>query len=125
MCPRDNANLASCPGAPPTTALPFTSSTRYDAGNRVTGTISASPNDGNPFLAVRNSYDAAGRLTKVETGTLSAWQSQSVAPASWSGFTIGRPCRRATHRRRNKRALPKVRSRSDQNKRGKWLQNWI
>jgi len=86
-----NANLASCPGVPPTTALPFTSSTRYDAGGRVTGTISPDPDtvgSGNPFLAVRNSYDPAGRLIKVESGTLATWQSEAVAPANWTGFTV-------------------------------------
>ena len=70
---------------------PFTSATRYDAMRRVTGTISPDPDavgSGNPFLAVRNTYDAAGRLTKVETGTLSAWQSESVAPSAWSGFSV-------------------------------------
>ena len=40
------------------------------------------------FAAVRNTYDNVGRLVKVEQGELSAWQSQSVAPASWIGFTI-------------------------------------
>jgi RHS repeat-associated protein len=70
---------------------PFTSGTRYDALGRATGTISADPDTvgaGNPFIAVRNTYDAAGRLTKVETGTLSAWQSDTVTPASWTGFTV-------------------------------------
>ena len=74
-------------------ASPFTSATRYDAVGRVTGTISPDPDgvgSGNPFLAVRNSYDAAGRMTKVETGTLGAWQSESVAPASWTGFSADR-----------------------------------
>jgi RHS repeat-associated protein len=72
---------------------PFTSGIRYDAVGHVTGAISADPDtvgSGNPFIAVRNTYDTAGRLTKVETGTLSAWQSESVAPASWSGFTVSR-----------------------------------
>lgn len=72
---------------------PYTSGTRYDGDRRVVGTISADPDtvgSGNPFLAVRNTYDAAGRLTKVETGTLSGWQSESVAPLSWSGFTVYR-----------------------------------
>jgi RHS repeat-associated protein len=76
---------------------PFTSGTRYDAAGHVTGTITADPDtvgSGNPFVAVRNTYDAAGRLTKVETGTLSAWQSDAVAPASWptgtTGFAISR-----------------------------------
>ena len=79
------ANPASCPAAQ-TGAQPYTSNQRYDAMGRVTGTISADPDavgSGNPLLAVRNSYDAAGRLTKVETGTLSAWQSEAVAPADW------------------------------------------
>ncbi|HEY5721886.1 MAG TPA: RHS repeat-associated core domain-containing protein [Allosphingosinicella sp.] len=70
---------------------PFTSAMRYDAMRRVTGTISADPDtvgSGNPFLAVRNTYDSAGRLTKVETGTLSAWQTESVAPSAWSGFSV-------------------------------------
>ncbi|MEA3012259.1 MAG: hypothetical protein QOD42_804 [Sphingomonadales bacterium] len=74
-------------------ASPFTSATRYDGVGRVTGTISADPDgvgSGNPFLAVRNSYDAAGRLTKIETGTLAAWQSESVAPALWTGFAVDR-----------------------------------
>jgi len=70
---------------------PFTSGTRYDTVGRVTGTISADPDtvgSGNPFLAVRNTYDAAGRLTQVETGFLTTWQSEAVAPANWSGFTV-------------------------------------
>jgi RHS repeat-associated protein len=70
---------------------PFTNAARYDAMRRVTGTISADPDaagTGNSFLAVRYSYDPAGRLIKVENGTLSAWQSETVAPANWAGFTI-------------------------------------
>jgi YD repeat-containing protein len=86
-----NANLASCPAGPPASAMPYTSSTRYDAAGRVTGTISADPDavgSSNPQLAVRNSYDPAGRLTRVEIGTLAAWQSESVAPANWTGFAL-------------------------------------
>ena len=83
------AALAPAPAAAQASASPFTSATRYDALGRVTGTISADPDGAGalPFLAVRNSYDAAGRLTRVETGTLSGWQAESVAPASWTGFT--------------------------------------
>jgi RHS repeat-associated protein len=73
---------------------PYTSGARYDAAGRVTGTISADPDtvgSGNPFLAVRNTYDGAGHLTKVETGTLSTWQSESAAPASWgAAFAVAR-----------------------------------
>jgi RHS repeat-associated protein len=73
-----------------TTASPFTNAARYDAMRRVTGTISADPDGGggNPFPAVRNNYDGAGRLIKMESGTLAAWQSEAVAPSAWSGFTV-------------------------------------
>ncbi len=40
------------------------------------------------YRATRNTYDGAGRLTGVETGTLDAWQSEQVAPAQWAGFTM-------------------------------------
>jgi RHS repeat-associated protein len=57
---------------------------------RVTGTISADPDGAGPLphRATRNTYDGAGRLTRQETGTLAAWQSEAVAPAGWSGFTV-------------------------------------
>ncbi|WP_230781775.1 RHS repeat-associated core domain-containing protein [Sphingomonas sp. Leaf37] len=74
---------------------PFTSGTRYDAAGRVTGTISADPdwslggaNGGVPYQAVRNTYDAAGRLTRVEKGYLAAWQSEGTEPSYWSGFNV-------------------------------------
>jgi YD repeat-containing protein len=78
-----------------TSPSPFTSGTRYDAAGRVTGTISAdpdwslgAPNGGLSYQAVRNTYDAAGRLVKVEKGWLQSWQPDSVAPSAWSGFAI-------------------------------------
>ncbi|KTW09722.1 RHS repeat domain-containing protein, partial [Sphingomonas sanguinis] len=68
----------------------FTSATRYDAARRVTGTIAPDPDGGGGlrYLAVRNSYDAGGRMIKVEKGQLQDWQSQDVAPANWPGFTV-------------------------------------
>jgi RHS repeat-associated protein len=87
-----NANPASCPAAL-AGASAFTGAVRYDAMGRVTGTISADPDGvgtGNPFLAVRTTYDGAGRATKVETGQLSDWQSESTAPIGWAGFTADR-----------------------------------
>lgn len=73
-------------------ASAYTTGYRYDANRRVVGTISppanpASPTTG-PYLAVRNTYNTAGELTKVETGELSSWQDQTVAPANWAGFTL-------------------------------------
>jgi RHS repeat-associated protein len=88
---RPNANLAACPTGPPTTALPFTSSTRYDAMGRVTGTIAPDPDGPDQPLhhaAVRTTYDPAGRAVKVEKGELASWQSEAVAPSAWTGFTV-------------------------------------
>ena len=63
---------------------------RYDPMRREVGTISPDADGAAPFssLATRMTYDTAGRLTKVETGALAAWQSEAVAPADWTGFTI-------------------------------------
>jgi RHS repeat-associated protein len=69
----------------------YTYATRYDAAGRVTGTIAPDPDGAGPlhYAAVRNTYDARGNLTKVESGELATWQSESVAPASWSSaFTV-------------------------------------
>ena len=72
-------------------AAPFTSATRYDLAGRVTGTISASAaGTQGPFLATRNSYDAAGNLLTVEAGKLANWQDDSIAPANWTSFTTDR-----------------------------------
>jgi RHS repeat-associated protein len=68
-------------------AAPYMSASRFDTEGRVTGTISA-PEPNGHHLAVRNTYDAAGRLIKVEKGELAAWQADSIAPASWTGFTV-------------------------------------
>ncbi|WP_157082242.1 RHS repeat-associated core domain-containing protein [Sphingomonas pruni] len=71
-------------------ALPsdFTTGTRYDAANRVVGTIAPDPDGSGPlapllYAAVRNTYDVDGRLTTVEKGQLSSWQSESVLPSAW------------------------------------------
>jgi RHS repeat-associated protein len=68
----------------------FTTGYRFDANHRLVGTISPDPDGAGPlaYAAVRNTYDGAGRLIKVEKGELSSWQSESVAPSAWTGFTI-------------------------------------
>ncbi|HET9640435.1 MAG TPA: hypothetical protein VFP12_14640, partial [Allosphingosinicella sp.] len=83
-----NALLTACPASAPAGPLPWTSSTRYDADGRVTGTIAPDPDGAGPLPspAVRNRYDAAGRLIQVEQGWLAAWQPETVAPTSWPGF---------------------------------------
>jgi RHS repeat-associated protein len=84
--------LAPSPASAQAVASPYTNATRYDATGRVTGTISADPDGAGalPFIATRNTYDGAGRLIRVETGTLSAWQSEMVAPSAWTGFVLSR-----------------------------------
>ena len=78
-------------------ASPYTSATRYDAMRRVGGTIAPDPDGAGPLrhAATRNTYDGAGRLTKVEKGELATWQSETVAPKDWpmapgnpNGFTV-------------------------------------
>jgi len=68
----------------------YTYATLYDILHRVVGTIAPDPDGAGPlhYLAVRNTYDASGRLVTVETGELSSWQSEVVAPAAWPGFTV-------------------------------------
>ncbi len=70
----------------------YTYATRYDLLGRVTGTIAPDPDGAGPlaYQAVRNTYDGAGRLTKVESGELSSWFSEATAPANWTGFTVYR-----------------------------------
>lgn len=68
---------------------PYTSAVRYDAAGRTTGTIAPDPDGAGPlkFAATRTTYNAVGLPTKIETGELASWQSETIAPASWSGFT--------------------------------------
>jgi RHS repeat-associated protein len=80
----------AAPVAAQSTPDAFTTGYRFSADRQITGIIKPDP-DGTgvlAFAATRNSYDGNGRLTKVEEGELSAWQSEAIAPASWSGFTV-------------------------------------
>lgn len=76
------ANAQTSPSA-------YTSATRYDQLGRVTGTIAPDPDGAGPlkYVAVRNSY-LNDKLVKVETGELSSWRSEAVAPANWTGFAV-------------------------------------
>jgi RHS repeat-associated protein len=70
----------------------YTWATRYDLMRRVVGTIAPDPDGSGSihYAAVRNTYDVDGRLVKIETGELTAWQAETIAPASWTGFTVFR-----------------------------------
>ena len=68
----------------------FTASSRYDLARRVTGTIAPDPDGAGPlhYAAVRNTYDGAGRLIRVEKGELVDWQSEAIPPSAWTGFAV-------------------------------------
>jgi RHS repeat-associated protein len=84
--------VASSPLFAQPTASPYTSAARYDVMGRVTGAITPDPDGAGAlaYAAARNTYDHAGPLTKVESGELAAWQSETVAPSAWTGFTVYR-----------------------------------
>lgn len=86
------AAAALLPGAAIAQSAPasFLTGHRYDAGGRETGKIRPDPDGSGPlnYLAERYVYDAAGRLIKVQTGNLTSWQDDTIAPADWSGFTV-------------------------------------
>ncbi|HLL31937.1 MAG TPA: hypothetical protein VK403_13165, partial [Allosphingosinicella sp.] len=84
------AALAPAAAAAQSAPAPGLTGLRYDLAGRQTGAISPDP-DGSgplPFPAVRNSYNDAGWLVKVERGALASWQSEAVAPSGWPGFTM-------------------------------------
>lgn len=82
--------FGAAPSPAQTAASDFTSATRYDAARRVVGTIAPDPDGAGPlrYAAVRNTYDTAGRLIRVETGELSEWQPETIAPGAWVGFSV-------------------------------------
>lgn len=63
---------------------PYQTAYRYSDGGLLVGTISPAPSGSSNFIATRNTYDANVRLVKVEKGALSAWQPETISPASWS-----------------------------------------
>jgi RHS repeat-associated protein len=71
-------------------AAPYKTVTVYDLLGRVTGIKSPDPDDAGPlkYPAVRNTYDSAGRLTKVESGELASWPPDTQGPLGWPGFTV-------------------------------------
>lgn len=86
------AALSSVPATAQTAAASYQKAWRYDAGGRLLGTISPPRTVGGTtdFLAERFSYDSFGRPSTVESGTLSGWQDDSIAPAGWSGFAVSK-----------------------------------
>jgi len=68
-----------------------TSVVRYDDNGREAGTISPDPDGSGSlrYLATRVTYDTEGRAIKAETGQLSTWKSEAIAPKNWgSSFSV-------------------------------------
>ena len=80
------------PAQAQSSAAPFQTGYRWDAQRRLTGKISPYPDDGNPtyYPAERYSYDVDGQLVSIESGILTSWQDQTIAPSAWTGFTVRR-----------------------------------
>jgi len=79
------ALLPAAPAAAQSAASSFTSATRYGLDRKVLGTIAPDPDGTGPLkhAAIRNSYDPAGRLIRVESGELQVWKSEAVLPSAW------------------------------------------
>jgi len=71
-------------------ASDYTNAVRLDDLGRQVGTIAADPDGAGPIkhAATRTTYNHKQLPVLVETGELSTWQSEDVAPASWSGFLV-------------------------------------
>ena len=71
-------------------ASQYTTGYRYDMGRREVGAIQPDPDGAGPihFAATRSSYDTRGVLVRVEQGELATWQSDSVVPSAWTGYTV-------------------------------------
>jgi RHS repeat-associated protein len=80
------ASLFATASLAQSSASPFMTGFRYDAARQLVGTIK--PSAGGGHEAVRNTYDAEGRITKIERGVLQQWQPESVSPAVWPGFDV-------------------------------------
>lgn len=68
----------------------YTVGKRYNLNGQITGVINADPDGAGSltFSAVRNTYNTQGLLEKVESGSLSSWQSHIIKPENWTGFTL-------------------------------------
>lgn len=72
----------------------YTTVSRYDIAGQLLGTISPDPDGAGPlhYAATRYTYGTGAStkplLVKAESGELSTWANETVAPKDWSGFTV-------------------------------------
>ena len=64
----------------------FTTAYRFDLAGQAVGVIS--PAEGAGREGVRNTYDAEGRIIKIEHGVLTSCPSEDVLPANWPNFDV-------------------------------------
>ena len=88
-----SACLIATAGFAQTSPSAYTTGYRYirngQPGPLLTGVIEPYSGTGPvSYLATRNAYNSAGLITEVDKGSLSAWQSETVDPATWPNFTI-------------------------------------
>jgi RHS repeat-associated protein len=84
-----SACLVATTGFSQTAPSAYTTGYRYSTGGLLTGVIQPYTGTGTvSYLATRNTYNSGGLVSTVEKGALAAWQSQSVAAASWPNFTV-------------------------------------
>ena len=82
-----NAGLASCPAQAPSGPSPYTTFFLHNVGSLLTGVIEPYSGSGTvSYPAARNTYNSAGLLASVETGSLSVWPSSP--PPSWTNFSV-------------------------------------
>lgn len=80
----------SLPAAAQSSPAPYLTASRYQPGSGLLlGTISPAPSAAGNFPATRYTY-SNGLLKSVETGVLASWQSDSIQPSAWTGFTVGK-----------------------------------
>ena len=83
-----SASLVATVGFSQAAASAYTTGYRYNIVGQLTGVIQPYSGSGTvSYLATRNTYDSTGLLSMAETGSLAAWQSESVDPAAWPNFT--------------------------------------
>jgi RHS repeat-associated protein len=82
--------LVGIAAASPAGAVEYTTGFRYDPSHRLMGEIEPDADGASPWAypAKRYTYDVDGQLTLLEEGVLSTWQSETLAPSAWTGFSV-------------------------------------
>ncbi|MFC4701405.1 hypothetical protein ACFO4O_14645 [Glaciecola siphonariae] len=83
--------VAACSVQAAQVSKDYLKANRYNIKGQIAGEIFPDPdkhNDGLVFPATRYTYNSNGQLSNTQTGYLSAWQNETIAPKDWTGFTV-------------------------------------